>query len=65
MNSEYQALLATLREEEIDLVESWLDEAQLSEPGARRAAQAEATDILRQLRDALQTDADPARFEAS
>jgi rsbT co-antagonist protein RsbR len=65
MNSGYQALLATLREEEKDVVDSWLDEAQLVDAGARRAAQTEATDILRQLRDALQSDADPARFEAS
>jgi hypothetical protein len=34
MNSEYQALLATLREEEGHVVDAWLDEAQLGEPGA-------------------------------
>ena len=64
MNSEYQALLATLREEENNIIDTWLDEAQLSEPGARRAAQAEAGDILAQLRNGLQADADPSRFEA-
>ena len=58
MNSEYQALLATLREEEKDVVDNWLDEAQLVDAGARRAAQTEATDILRQLRDALQAAVD-------
>lgn len=64
MNSEYQALLATLREEENNIIGIWLDEAQLSEPGARRAAQAEAGDILAQLRNGLQADADPSRLEA-
>ncbi|MGJ7610225.1 MULTISPECIES: STAS domain-containing protein [unclassified Variovorax] len=63
MKSEYQALLDTLRDEETTVVDAWLDEAQVSEPGARRAAQAEATDILRQLREGLQAGGDPARFE--
>lgn len=64
MNSEYQALLATLREEESNVIESWLDEAQVKEPGPRRAAQAEAAEILNQLRNGLQADGDPLRFEA-
>ena len=64
MKSEYQALLDTLRDEENNVVDIWLEEAQISEPGARRAAQAEAFDILRQLRDGLQADGDPARLEA-
>ncbi|MGJ7566212.1 STAS domain-containing protein [Variovorax sp. GB1R11] len=64
MKSEYQALLDTLRDEENNVVDIWLEEAQVSEPGARRAAQAEAFDILRQLRDGLQAGGDPARLEA-
>ena len=64
MKSEYQALLDTLRDEENNVVDIWLEEAQVSEPGARRAAQAEAFDILRQLRDGLQADGDPGRLEA-
>jgi rsbT co-antagonist protein RsbR len=64
MNNEYQALLATLRDDESTVVEGWLDEARISEPGVRRSAHAEATDILRLLREALQADGDPARFEA-
>ncbi len=64
MKSEYQALLDTLRDEENNVVDIWLEEAQISEPGARRAAQAEAFDILRQLRDGLQADGDPGRLEA-
>lgn len=64
MKSEYQALLDTLRDEENNVVDIWLEEAQVSEPGARRAAQAEAFDILRQLCDGLQAGGDPARLEA-
>lgn len=64
MNSEYQALLATLREDEASVSDAWLDEAQITEPGARRIAQAEVSGILRQLREALQADGDPARFAA-
>lgn len=64
MNNDYQALLTTLREEDTNVIDAWLDEAQVGEPGARRSSQAEASDILRQLREGLQADGDPARFEA-
>ena len=64
MSNDYQALLATLHEESGRIVESWLDEARVSDPAARRSAQAEAADILRQLGAGLQAGADPARFDA-
>ena len=64
MNNEYDALLSTLRDEEADVVESWLSQAQPGDAEARRAALTEALDILRMLRDGLQAGHDPARFEA-
>lgn len=64
MNSEYQALLAVLGEEEAGVIDGWLDEAQVSEAGARRAAHAEAADILAHLRAGLQAHNDPSRLEA-
>lgn len=64
MKSDLDALQATLRDEEGAVVESWLNEARLNEPAARRSAQAEATEVLRLLRSALQEGSDPAQFEA-
>jgi rsbT co-antagonist protein RsbR len=64
MTSDHKTLLSALREEQGDIVGSWLTEAKLHEAGERRAAQAEADEILRLLRDALQTGADPDFFEA-
>ena len=65
MNSEIDALQATLRDEEGDVIESWLTEARLDEPAARRSAQADATEVLRLLRTALQQGSDPSQFEAA
>ncbi|MEJ8858766.1 STAS domain-containing protein [Variovorax robiniae] len=65
MNNDYAALLNTVREEENSVVAAWLNEAQVDEPGARRAAQAEAADIVRHLREGLQTGVDPARLDSS
>ncbi|MFM9924356.1 STAS domain-containing protein [Variovorax sp. H27-G14] len=64
MNTDHQALLATLREEDANVIGSWLDEAHITDSGARRAAQTEAADILRQLSEGLQAGGDTARFEA-
>ncbi|MES2532254.1 MAG: STAS domain-containing protein [Pseudomonadota bacterium] len=64
MKTEYEAVLAALREEDGDVVEGWLTEAQLNEPGQRRTALTEASEILRLMRDALQAGVDPARFDA-
>ncbi|CAA2109356.1 STAS domain-containing protein [Variovorax paradoxus] len=64
MSNDYQALLATLREEESRVVDGWLDEAHVSEPGARRSAQVEAAEVVRQLGDGLRADADPSRLDA-
>jgi rsbT co-antagonist protein RsbR len=63
MKSEYDALLATLRDEENEVIESWLTQAQVTETGARRAARTEATELLRVLRETLQAGSDPSRFE--
>ncbi len=52
-------LLPLLQEEESALIEDWLTEAGLSEPGARRAAQAEAMELLGLLRQALVRGAPP------
>jgi rsbT co-antagonist protein RsbR len=63
MTGEYDALLVTLNEEETSLVDGWLDEAQLSDPNARRTGQSEAAEIFGALRKGLQAGGDPARFE--
>jgi rsbT co-antagonist protein RsbR len=64
MKNDYQVLLALLSEEEQGIVAGWLDEAGLSDPAVRRNAQAEASEIVRRLREGLQAGADPARFDA-
>jgi len=65
MKNDHEALRATLREEENDVLEGWLDEARVSEPGARRAAKAEGGELLRQLDGVLAAGGDAERFEAS
>lgn len=65
MSQEFEALLAAVREEEKDIVESWLSEARVTDTGARRTAQTEALDILRHLREALEAGGDPSRFETA
>ncbi|HTK01921.1 MAG TPA: STAS domain-containing protein [Bordetella sp.] len=64
MTSDYKTLLDALREEQGEIVQSWLAEAQINEPAARRAAQTEADDVVRVLRDALEKGSDPAVFES-
>jgi rsbT co-antagonist protein RsbR len=63
MKNDHQVLLALLSEEEQGIVAGWLDEAGQSDPAVRRNAQAEASEIVRRLREGLQADADPARFD--
>ena len=65
MSQEFETLLAAVREEEKDIVESWLSEARVTDTGARRTAQTEALDILRHLREALEAGGDPSRFETA
>jgi rsbT co-antagonist protein RsbR len=64
MTSDYKTLLAALREEQGEIVQSWLTEAQVNEPGARRASQAEADNIVHLLRGALEKGEDLAGFES-
>lgn len=64
MTSDYKTLLGALREEQADIVGAWLTEAQLQDAGERRAAQGEADEIVRQLRDPLQKGSDPEAFES-
>ncbi|RYZ12780.1 MAG: STAS domain-containing protein [Comamonadaceae bacterium] len=64
MQSESSLLVGILDEEMANVIELWLDEAKLTEPGARRAARAEASAIAQLLRDALAGGSDPARFDA-
>ncbi|VTU18497.1 Stressosome protein RsbRA [Variovorax sp. PBS-H4] len=56
-------LLATLRDEEKDVIDAWLTEAQIVDADVRKAANAEASELLRQLRDALQAGSDPSRLD--
>jgi len=65
MREEFEALLATVREEEKDVVDAWLTEARLTDTGARRAAETEARDILSQLRQALENGGDPSRLDGA
>lgn len=65
MKNDHEALRATLRDDENDVIEGWLDEARVTEPGARRSARVEALDLLRLLDNSLATGSDASRFEAS
>lgn len=65
MKNDHEALRATLREEENDVIEGWLNEAGVNEPGARRAARAEGAELLRQLDGVLAAGGDAERFEAA
>ncbi len=59
-------LLALLSEEESQLTADWLKEAGAAKlnDGARRGMQAEATEILKGVRDALKAGANPDDFQA-
>jgi rsbT co-antagonist protein RsbR len=59
MKKEYQALLAALTEEENAVLDDWLAEVRATDPGARRALQGEASELLHRLREALHAGADP------
>jgi rsbT co-antagonist protein RsbR len=65
MKNDYAALLGALRDEEEAIIEEWLAELPAADVGARRANQAEASELLRKLRESLQAGADPARFESA
>jgi rsbT co-antagonist protein RsbR len=65
MKNDYAALLGALRDEEEAIIEEWLAELPAADLGARRANQAEASELLRKLRESLQAGADPARFESA
>lgn len=65
MKNDYAALLGALRDEEDAIIEEWLAELPATDVGARRASQAEASELLRKLREGLQAGADPARFESA
>ena len=60
MKKEYEAVLAALTNEESAVLEEWLAEVRASDPGARRALQGEASELLHRLREALAAGADPA-----
>jgi rsbT co-antagonist protein RsbR len=64
MTSDYKTLLDALREEQGEIVQSWLTQAQINEPGERRNAQVEADNVMRLLRNALEKGDDPATFES-
>jgi rsbT co-antagonist protein RsbR len=64
MSSDYNTLLTALNEDQGQIVQSWLTETQVTEAGARRAAEGEAADVLRNLRDALGRGSDPAAFDS-
>ena len=64
MKSELQAILSTLGDDESRLVDTWLDELGAAEPGARRAIQPEAEELLKLLREALAAGADPDAMES-
>jgi rsbT co-antagonist protein RsbR len=67
MKKEAQAVLALLAQHEEQIIAEWLQEstaaARLTD-AARRATQAEAAELMRALRDALQAGADPEEFQA-
>ncbi|HWI82441.1 STAS domain-containing protein [Ramlibacter sp.] len=62
MKRDVEALLAIVSEEEARIVDEWLKESRVPEH-QRSAAQGEATQVLRELRDALAAGADPAMLE--
>ena len=64
MKSELQAIASALQDDETDVVENWLDELGAREPGARRALQPEARELLQQVGAALAGGADPKVMEA-
>jgi rsbT co-antagonist protein RsbR len=64
MKSELQAILSTLRDDESSIVDTWLDELGAAEPGARRAVQPEAEELVKLLREALAAGADPDAMES-
>jgi len=60
MNSDNKAIQAVLADDEAAILDGWLTEAGAAEPGARRAVQTEAAELLRLLREALADGADTA-----
>ncbi|QHI99910.1 STAS domain-containing protein [Xylophilus rhododendri] len=64
MKSENQAIHALLTSDEDKILDGWLTEAAAGDPGARRGMQADAAELLRQLRTAIGADADLAHPES-
>jgi len=64
MNKQYDAVLAALSAEEATIVEQWVAEVRSADPGARRALEGEAREIVGLLRAALHAGGDPADFDA-
>jgi len=65
MKNDYAALLGALREEDEPIVDEWMAELPATDVGTRRANQAEASELLRKLRESLQAGADPQGFESA
>jgi rsbT co-antagonist protein RsbR len=64
MKKEYQAVLAALAEEESVILEEWVAEVRATDPGAPKALQGQASELLRPLRDAIKAGADPGTPDA-
>jgi rsbT co-antagonist protein RsbR len=60
MTKEHDAILAALTEDETRFTQEWLAELRTVDPGARRTQEAEASALLRPLREALSAGADLA-----
>ena len=65
MKNDYAPLLGALRDEEEPIIDEWMAELPGADVGARRAARAEASELLRKLRESLQAGADPEGFESA
>ena len=65
MKNDYAALLGALREEDEPIVDEWMAELPATDVGTRRANQAEASELLRKLRESLQAGADPQGVESA
>ncbi len=60
MNKAIEAVLAALAQDEQSLLQDWLSEIRGGDAGQRRVLQADAAELLRSVRQALEAGADPA-----
>ncbi len=65
MKSEHQTILSALKDDERQILDGWLAEAGAADPGARRAIEPEAAELVQTVRDALANGADPEAMEGA